>query len=490
MPCGYYPYPPALATYEDVVSSRDLFMDTLKKLHSSMGTKFMIPVVGGRDLDLHRLFIEVTSRGGIAKVVGERRWKEVTSAFEFPSSATNASFILRKYYVSLLYNYEQIYFFKSKSWTPSSPASVSPAIKQFPPNTSLSSSSSTLPVSGVIDGKFEDGYLVTVQIGSEEFKGVLYEAEADSDALSLGGRRRIEAATAAAGGLGLGLVHDSSYSSSSRSRTRRKRRKKSEIRKRDPGHPKPNRSGYNFFFADQHAKLKPLYHGKDREISRIIGESWNKLNEDQRLVYQEKALKDKERYKMEMEEYRERLRRGQIVPIPAVAAPPPVQQQQPQPEPPPPAAAAAIGLSLVAEAAYTEGEGEEASTTDKSNLEEYQDVDDDDDDDDSEEMNLKNVNVEMMADDASFHLQTQTPPEKEKEEIEDSPQPQPQPRSETQTENRIWFLSPHKHKHNDDNNNTTNNPTDHVVQGETISSSSSPLLHIQVQQTFPFNKEL
>lgn len=37
----YHSYPPPLATFEDVVCSRDLFMDSLKKLHISMGTKFM-----------------------------------------------------------------------------------------------------------------------------------------------------------------------------------------------------------------------------------------------------------------------------------------------------------------------------------------------------------------------------------------------------------------------------------------------------------------
>nr|XP_009609810.1 high mobility group B protein 15-like [Nicotiana tomentosiformis] len=31
------------------------------------------------------------------------------------------------------------------------------------------------PVCGVIDGKFESGYLITVKIGSEDFKGVLYQ---------------------------------------------------------------------------------------------------------------------------------------------------------------------------------------------------------------------------------------------------------------------------------------------------------------------------
>lgn len=65
---------------------------------------------------------------------------------------------------------------------------------------------------------------------------------------------------------------------------RRRRRKKNEIKRRDPAHPKPNRSGYNFFFAEQHARLKPLYLGKDREISRMIGELWNKLKESEKAV--------------------------------------------------------------------------------------------------------------------------------------------------------------------------------------------------------------
>lgn len=38
---SYHSYPPPLATYEDIVTSPDLFMDTLKKLHLSMATKFM-----------------------------------------------------------------------------------------------------------------------------------------------------------------------------------------------------------------------------------------------------------------------------------------------------------------------------------------------------------------------------------------------------------------------------------------------------------------
>lgn len=38
---NYIPYPTALAKYEDVVITPKLFMDTLEKLHATMGTKFM-----------------------------------------------------------------------------------------------------------------------------------------------------------------------------------------------------------------------------------------------------------------------------------------------------------------------------------------------------------------------------------------------------------------------------------------------------------------
>ncbi|XP_031481475.1 high mobility group B protein 15 isoform X1 [Nymphaea colorata] len=313
-------YPPPVGTYEEVTANPKLFMESLEKLHSSMRTKFMIPTIGGKELDLHRLFVEVTSRGGLERVIKDRRWKDITAVFNFPSTATNASFVLRKYYCSLLHHYEQIYFFKAEGWTPPPTA----ALPVQSPNTSTKrllesgqqevqvsaqkrrkSASEALsglsplpvnyPVMGVIDGKFEHGYFVTVMAGSEKLKGVLYHTleHPGSHVFSQ------NSGLAVAGGIdaiGLGGAR------------RRRRRKKTALRKKDPSHPKPNRSGYNFFFAEQHARLKPLYPGKDREISRMIGELWNKLTEEEKAVYQERGVKDKERYRSEMEEYRERLK--------------------------------------------------------------------------------------------------------------------------------------------------------------------------------------
>ncbi|KAG7990994.1 hypothetical protein I3843_02G053500 [Carya illinoinensis] len=324
-----HPYPLPLAKYDDVAASPKLFMDTLEKLHASIGTKFMIPIIGGKDLDLHRLFVEVTSRGGIERVIRERRWKEVPAVFNFPCTATNASFVLRKYYFSLLHHYEQIYFFKARVWVPiSSDSLTSPTLTPVPiqrteslqPTPEIqaallqqqrintaeldgakaaSMTESPISVIGVIDGKFENGYLVTVTTGSEKLKGVLYLAPQDAlqelpQNYGVFASRNDRASPVL-------VTH------------RRRRRKKSEIKRRDPAHPKPNRSGYNFFFAEQHARLKPLHPGKDREISRMIGELWNKLEESEKGVYQEKAVRDKERYRAEMEDYRKRLRTGQVI---------------------------------------------------------------------------------------------------------------------------------------------------------------------------------
>lgn len=123
---------------------------------------------------------------------------------------------------------------------------------------------------GVIDGKFESGYLVTVTVGSEKLKGVLYLAPQNPVFPAPQQHNSVPVNNNNALSASLG-VH-------------RRRRKKSEIKRRDPAHPKPNRSGYNFFFAEQHAILKPLHQGKDREISRMIGELWNRLKEPEKAV--------------------------------------------------------------------------------------------------------------------------------------------------------------------------------------------------------------
>lgn len=137
-------------------------------------------------------------------------------------------------------------------------------------------SSAGTSVIGVIDGKFESGYLVTVTIGSEKLKGVLYQSTQDPVRQIPQGAPQQTLFSNRNDNVGASSVVPGVH--------RRRRRKKCEIKRRDPAHPKPNRSGYNFFFAEQHARLKPLHPGKDRDISRMIGELWNKITESERAV--------------------------------------------------------------------------------------------------------------------------------------------------------------------------------------------------------------
>ncbi|KAI3980598.1 hypothetical protein MKX01_025163 [Papaver californicum] len=304
-----------LASHEEIVKKRRIFMETFRHFHSLIGTKIMVPVTGGKELDLHTLYVEVTKRGGFEKVVNEKKWRDVGIVFNFPQTATSASFVLRKHYLTLLYHYEQVYFFK----LPFTPSSVAMPVKsltyrhtpasgvscddlvitpfqsmqiqpyQTPANKTKASSAlqtknpKNLAVVGTIDGKFDCGYLVSVKLGNEILRGVLYHPPAlDSVPTN-------QSAT---------VPYDDPN-------LRRKRRRR---RYGDPDRPKPNRSGYNFFFSEKHSKLKTVYPNREREFTKMIGESWSNLSQEDRMVYQKIGLQDKERYKREMKEYNEKLK--------------------------------------------------------------------------------------------------------------------------------------------------------------------------------------
>ncbi|KAK5831608.1 High mobility group B 9 -like protein [Gossypium arboreum] len=292
-------YPDSLTSHEEVVKDPIVFWDTLRRFHFIMGTKFMIPVIGGKELDLHVLYVEATKRGGYEKVVSEKKWREVGSVFKFSPTTTSASFVLRKHYFSLLYHYEQVHFFKMKGPL-NTPTVASPvndpscrpelALVEYSPQPTRESpdplieGTSCFSVTGTIEGKFDCGYLISVRLGSEVLSGVLYHPQHPVSEYSNA------------------IVPYKQVRSARHSRRRRSRRAG------DPSYPKPNRSGYNFFFAEKHYKLKSLYPNREREFTKMIGESWNSLSPEERMVYQNIGLKDKERYRRELKEYKERLK--------------------------------------------------------------------------------------------------------------------------------------------------------------------------------------
>ena len=70
---------------------------------------FKCPIISGRELNLYKLFTEVTSRGGFQVVSDTKQWKEVVSTLDLPPSCTSASFTVRNHYSKYLLSYEQSY---------------------------------------------------------------------------------------------------------------------------------------------------------------------------------------------------------------------------------------------------------------------------------------------------------------------------------------------------------------------------------------------
>ncbi|KAL0743778.1 hypothetical protein Bca4012_085291 [Brassica carinata] len=140
-------------------------------------------------------------------------------------------------------------------------------------------------VDGVIDGEFEGGYLVTMKFGSQVLKGVLYLCAK---------RPRCQPQETMG-------TPPSGMPPASQRPAKKKARVTTVV---DPRKPKCYKSGYNFFFPELYAWLKPEYHGKEMIITKMISPMWGNLYESEKQVYQDKGVKDVERYITEMLEYK------------------------------------------------------------------------------------------------------------------------------------------------------------------------------------------
>lgn len=92
---------------------------------------------------------------------------------------------------------------------------------------------------------------MTVKMGTEELKGVLYKTPETSG------------------------------------ETRRYKKKPKLSSQGDSQRPKSHRSGYNFFFSEQYHKLKPEYAGQEKLLTKQIGHMWTNLSDSDKKVMHE-----------------------------------------------------------------------------------------------------------------------------------------------------------------------------------------------------------
>ncbi|ORE07834.1 hypothetical protein BCV72DRAFT_100194 [Rhizopus microsporus var. microsporus] len=93
-------------------------MKDLKEFHDKKGTVLQAePVLGGKKLDLLRIYKTVMEAGGYEKVTLNRGWKQVGDPFNFPSTCTNSAYILKAVYTKYLLGWEEENYWK-RPWNP------------------------------------------------------------------------------------------------------------------------------------------------------------------------------------------------------------------------------------------------------------------------------------------------------------------------------------------------------------------------------------
>ncbi len=76
-------YPLPEGNHEQVSADREQFDRALKRVHEYFGITDKVPRVGGRELDLHQLYCNVTALGGCAQVIAKKQWRVSSNSPKF-----------------------------------------------------------------------------------------------------------------------------------------------------------------------------------------------------------------------------------------------------------------------------------------------------------------------------------------------------------------------------------------------------------------------
>ncbi|CAL8465757.1 g5293 [Coccomyxa elongata] len=334
-------YPVPEGTHAQIVADREAFDRALKHVHEHFDIAEKLPKVGGRELDLYHLYRNVTELGGCAQVIAKKQWRDAAESFKYPDTITSVSFTLRKAYSQLLWDLEQIYFFQARGprVPPPGAATITAApagytasrsngptiqpndgggrhaaaaksngkkrrcekldpnfLPQLPPSFPLhltaacrgagSADAHAVGAKGTVtlDARFDCGYFVTVHIGRQEFKGMLYYPPIlPAEALMTCQTGQAASISSAEG-------------------------RKGSVKGKDPSVLKPSRTPFNFFAAEARPRAKAAYPDVPQsDITKKVGEMWQNLPEEGKARYKAMAQADKDRYVGELEAHNYRL---------------------------------------------------------------------------------------------------------------------------------------------------------------------------------------
>eukprot|EP01133_Synstelium_polycarpum_P014613 gene14613-17280_t len=89
------------------------FISSLFCFMANRGTPIeKIPIFDHKELNLHKLYNCVISRGGLEAVIENKLWRQITTDLAVDPERTDAGFRLRIHYLKYLYPYERKYFLK------------------------------------------------------------------------------------------------------------------------------------------------------------------------------------------------------------------------------------------------------------------------------------------------------------------------------------------------------------------------------------------
>ncbi|XP_052194103.1 putative high mobility group B protein 11 [Diospyros lotus] len=264
------------------MSAADGFYEKLSKFHESSGLSLAFDF-RETSVDLYMLYKEVTERGGYHLVTKDGGWGELSPTLKSKGKILPSPTQLRKLYASLLYQFEQIYYYRSPSKV--FPDSGHPGIRDDPN----------------ITGKRKhcDKYLPVMLPAVESGPATKRKCNDNSNRLSTGpesAEKKLAVQTLPKSGpdpAGKKLVMQASP-------------KAPETRK-DPNAPLGSRSAYQIFLRKECERLKKI-HGESsgsHNFRDMAVDAWKSLSQIDRQPYFEESRKDKERFKRELSAYKE-----------------------------------------------------------------------------------------------------------------------------------------------------------------------------------------